>query len=152
MSGNEPPSKPIERKRRPRKLEDAAPQIVGEIRPGDPDTWQPGSIEEWAERERTRTFLAAWAEQMAHERQLRSLSAKLIFVLVAGQTVGVFAILIASGAGWLTLDPVALRMLLPTVLAEIFGLGYLVAKYLFSQPIRHALDILATGARSPPRP
>ncbi len=67
-------------------FENAAPTVVGEIKPGDPDTWQPGSLDEWVERERVRTFLTAWTEQMAHERRLRSLCAALIFILVSGHT------------------------------------------------------------------
>ena len=49
---------------------------------------------------------------MAHERRLRSLCAALIFILVSGQTLGVFGVLIVEGRGYLTLDPLALRLLM----------------------------------------
>lgn len=125
----------------------AVAEVGAEVAPGSSDVWQPGSYKEWEGRERTRAFLAAWSQQMSHERDLRSLSAKCIFGLVVAQVAGAFGLVAAQGAGWLALDPSVLQVLIPSVLAEVFGLGYLVVKYLFNQPLRHGLDTLATGAR-----
>ena len=36
--------------------------------------------------------------------------------------------------------------MIPAVFTEVFGLGFLVTKYLFSQPLRHSLDTLVHGS------
>ena len=128
-------------------LPTAVAELRGEIAPSAVDVWQPASYGEWEARERARTFLAAWAEQMSHERSLRSFSAKSIFALIVAQVVATFAMVIAQGLGWLQIDKTILQILIPSVLAEVFGLGLLVTKYLFSQPLRHGLDSLVEGAR-----
>jgi hypothetical protein len=121
--------------------------VVSEIQPGDPTLWRPQSFSEWEQLERAKTFLAAWSEQVADERALRRGYAKAIFGLISFQVFAVFGLLVAQGLGKVTLDISLLKVLLPSVLSEVFGLGYLVAKYLFSQPLRHSLDSLALGAR-----
>lgn len=87
---------------------------------------------------------------MSHERSLRTFSAKWIFALIVAQVVATFALVIAQGVGWLQIDKEILQILIPSVLAEVFGLGLLVTKYLFSQPLRHGLDSLVEGARNAP--
>ena len=77
----------------------AVAEVGAELTPGSPEVWQPASFKEWEGRERTRAFLAAWSQQMSHERDLRSLSAKCIFALIAAQTAAAFGIVIAQGAG-----------------------------------------------------
>ncbi len=121
--------------------------IVDEIKPGDPSAWIPQSYEEWESQERTRTFLDAWSEQVRDERTLRRTCAKWIFGLIAFQVAGVFGLAISQGLNWLQLDVGLLKLLLPTILTNVFGLGFLVVKYLFSQPMRHSLDSLAAGAK-----
>jgi hypothetical protein len=125
----------------------AIAEVGAELKPGSLEVWQPASFKEWEGRERTRAFLAAWSQQMSHERELRSLSAKCIFALITAQTAAAFSIVVAQGAGALIIDVNVLRILIPSVMAEVLGLGYLVVKYLFSQPLRHGLDSLITGAR-----
>jgi hypothetical protein len=125
-------------------------EVRGEIAPSAGDAWQPTSYGEWEARERAKTFLAAWAEQMSHERSLRSFSAKSIFALIVAQVVATFTLVIVQGLGWLQIDKSILQILVPSVLAEVFGLGFLVTKYLFSQPLRHGLDSLVEGARNAP--
>ena len=123
-------------------------EVRGELIPKGADTWQPASYSEWEARERSKTFLAAWAEQMSHERSLRSFTAKSIFALIVAQVVATFSLVIAQGLGWLQVDRAILQVLIPSVLGEVFGLGFLVTKYLFSQPLRHGLDSLVEGARN----
>lgn len=121
--------------------------VVREIGPADPATWQPGSYTEWLNQERTRTFLSAWSAQADDERTLRRQWATWAFGLIALQVVAVFGLLVAQGLGALSLDLRLLQVVLPSVLSEVFGLGFLVAKYLFSQSVRHSLDGLALGIR-----
>lgn len=125
-------------------------EVRGEIAPSASDAWQPKSYAEWEARERAKTFLAAWAEQMSHERALRTFTAKWIFALIIAQVVATFGLVIAHGLGWLQINEAILQILIPSVLAEVFGLGLLVTKYLFSQPLRHGLDSLVEGARNAP--
>lgn len=118
---------------------------IQEIEPGDPSVWQPQSFSEWEALEKTKTFLAAWTDQMVHERSLRSLAAKVIFGLIGAQVLGVFAVLALQGLAVLHLDVGVLQVLIPSVLGDVFGLGFVVTKYLFSQPLRHGLDALVRG-------
>lgn len=127
-------------------------EVRGEISPRGSDAWQPTSYREWEDRERAKTFLAAWSEQMSHERSLRSFSAKWIFALIVLQVVATFLLVLAQGLGWIEIDKQILQVLIPSVLAEVFGLGFLVVKYLFSQPLRHGLDSLVHGSHDAPRP
>lgn len=122
-------------------------EVGKELVPGSPDVWQPTSFKEWEGQEKTRAFLTAWSQQMSHERDLRSFSAKCIFGLITLQVVAAFGIVIAQGIGLLALAPAVLQWLVPAVLTEVFGLGFLVVKYLFNQPLRHGLDSLVTGVR-----
>lgn len=121
------------------------PTRLQEIEPGDPSVWQPQSFGEWEALEKTKTFLAAWTDQMVHERSLRSLAAKVIFGLIGAQVLGVFAVLALQGLDVLHLDVGVLQVLIPSVLGDVFGLGFVVTKYLFSQPLRHGLDALVKG-------
>ncbi len=82
---------------------------------------------------------------MVHERSLRSLAAKVIFGLIGAQVLGVFAVLALQGLDVLHLDVGVLQVLIPSVLGDVFGLGFVVTKYLFSQPLRHGLDALVRG-------
>jgi hypothetical protein len=120
----------------------ASPTSITEISPGDPSVWQPKSFPEWEAREKAKTFLTAWTDQMVHERALRSLAAKVIFGLIGAQVLGVFGVVTFQGLGFLVIDVKVLQVLIPSVLADVFGLGFLVTKYLFSQPLRHGLDAL----------
>jgi hypothetical protein len=122
--------------------------VEGELHPGDKGTWQPSSFEEWAARERTVTFLTAWAEQLSHERGLRAYWARRIFYLIVFQVLAAFGIVVAQGLAYIHVEVNLLKILIPTVLTEVFGLGFLVVKYLFSQPLRHSLDALLEGSRN----
>lgn len=120
------------------------PASISEIAPGDLSGL--GSFEEWATRERLRTFLPAWAAQAEHERTLRGRCAWMIFALALLQSVGAFALIIGIGRGWLLIDPGVLKILFSALLAEIFGLFVIVVRYLFSQPIKYTFDALREGA------
>jgi hypothetical protein len=127
------------------------PVIESELLPGDRGVWAPKSFDEWVARERTTTFLTAWAEQLTHERDLRGYWARRIFYLIAAQVAGAFGLVIAQGLQWIQVAPEVLQILIPAVLTEVFGLGFLVVKYLFSQPLRHSLDTLLEGSRHGPQ-
>jgi hypothetical protein len=134
--------------------EDKSPQgrpaivvAAEEVRQGDPSLWTPGSFAEWEASEKVKTFLSAWALQMGQELKLRSMGAKVIFWLIGLQVVGAFGLVIAQGLGALSVDISVLKVLIPSVFGEVFGLGFVVTKYLFNQSLRHGLDSLAKGSR-----
>jgi hypothetical protein len=133
-------------------LPSAVVEVRDEIAPSGPGLWQPTSYAEWESRERAKTFLVAWQEQMSHERSLRSFAAKAIFALIVVQVFATFGLVIAQGTGGLLIDKGILQVLIPSVLSEVFGLGFLVTKYLFSQPLRHGLDTLVNGSERASRP
>jgi hypothetical protein len=114
--------------------------IVQELGPSDPSMWEPNNFTEWERREKVRVFLAAWTVQMSEERTLRTLYAKLIFSLVSFEVVAAFALLVLIGLSILKLDSDVLKVLFTALLGQIFGLAYLVTKYLFSQPLRHSIS------------
>ena len=125
-------------------------EVTGEILPGSESTWQPASYAEWESRTRLTTVLEAWSAQMADERALRRKFAGWIFALITLQIVGAFGLVIAVGLDSLRVDPTVMKILLPSVFAEVFGLGLLVIKYLFSLPARQSLDGLAQGGALTP--
>jgi hypothetical protein len=126
-------------------------EVLQEVKPGDSSVWQPKSYQQWERRERTRTVLDAWSKQMDHERQLRGRVTNWVLGLLSAQLVTMFGIVILAGYGVFTLsDPVVhiLTVFTPSVFGEIVGLGFVVVKYLFSQPLRSGLDALVKGGAS----
>jgi hypothetical protein len=121
--------------------------VVGELSPTDPAAWLPASYDEWEAKRKTETVLGTWSDQMTHERRLRSIAAVSIFGLIVIQVIGVFALLVAQGLGRLHLDAGLLQIVVPSIFGEVFGLGFLVTKYLFNQALRHGLDSLIQGLR-----
>jgi hypothetical protein len=128
-----------------------AVKAVGkELRPGDPSTWSPNSFTEWEASEKLRAYLQAWTQQMNEERSLRSLYAKLIFGLVAFEIVGGMALLTLIGAGVLQIDVNLLKVVFTAGLAQVFGLGLLVTRYLFGKPLQHSMDVQKNGRQQQP--
>ena len=117
------------------------------IQGDDPSVWRPSSYEEWEAGQKARTFLGAWSLQMSQEMRLRSMGAKVIFWLIGRQVVCAFGLVIAQGLNWIAVDTSVLKILIPSVFTEVFGLGFVVTKYLFNQSLRHGLDSLAKGAK-----
>lgn len=105
------------------------------------ELWTPQTYEEWEARERLLVTLNAWEAQANQERTLRGRCAWMIFSLAAFQTLAAAALLLALGRSWLSLDPDFLKILFSALLAEVFGLFFVVARYLFNQPLRYPDNI-----------
>ncbi|MDO9460913.1 MAG: hypothetical protein Q7N95_12480, partial [Alphaproteobacteria bacterium] len=116
-------------------------QVGDKIEPGD--LWNPNNFAEWAERERTKTFLAVWSAQADHERKLRGRCALMIFLLAAFQSVSGIALLVGIGLGKLELDVEFLKILYVAMLGEVFGLFFVVARYLFHKPLHYGFESLS---------
>lgn len=104
---------------------------LGEIQPGQ--LWAPTSLDEWIKREEARHRLRSEAFQLEQERSLRSRCATLIFWLAALQSAGGFVILFLVGLGCLEFTGNTLTLIFSGLLAEIFGLLFVVTRFLFSR-------------------
>jgi len=92
--------------------------------------WTPQNIEEWNAVQETSVFLKAWATQQDEERSLRSMLCVWVFILITAQIVGIFTLVVISPA-FVSLDEGLVKILIPSILAEVFGMGFIVVKYLF---------------------
>ena len=72
--------------------------------------------------------------------------------VIAIIVIAIFAIVIIPRIGWLDVNVVLAKFLIPSVCAEIIGLGLVVVKYLFSEPIRQGFDLLVKGTQYGHRP
>lgn len=106
------------------------------------ELWTPKTYEEWEARERLLVVLNAWEAQANQERILRSRCAWMIFSLAAFQSLAGAGLLLGLGRGWLSLDPDFLKILYSALLAEVFGLFFVVARYLFNRPLMYPGNIL----------
>lgn len=123
------------------KLPTIVKELVNEVKPGSLD-WVPQSAEEWIAVEKSKVFLDVWKGQQNQERGLREKYAHWVFVLISIQLVVVFGLVIFIGLKWLDFDDNIIEILIPSVISEIFGMGFLVVKYLFSKPSRSISDFI----------
>jgi hypothetical protein len=97
---------------------------------------------DWLLRERRlKAYLDSWAKQAGHERTLRTRCALVIFSLAGFQSVGGAVLLVCLGRGWLKLDAILLDILFTGLLGQIFGLFFVVVRYLFSEPLTYAVNM-----------
>jgi hypothetical protein len=101
--------------------------VQGELTPG---CWQPQSLQEWTSVQETVITLNAWSAQQDEERGLRRMIAIWVFVLISLQIIGVFGVVLYDASNS-KLNPEIIKFLIPSVLAEVFGMGLVVVKYLF---------------------
>lgn len=109
--------------------------VLGEVRPQDGSSWEPNNFAEWEARERLQAYLRVWSQQTDDERKMRSLYAKMIFSLICVEVAFAFLLIVLIGAEVLHFDVTLLKVLFPSVLAQVFGLGYLVTRYLFGKQL-----------------
>ena len=93
--------------------------------------WKPQSIEEWAEIQKTTAFLNAWIQQQDQERTLRKMVGIWVFILITLQVIGVFGLVVFDALELIFMNIDIVKLLIPSVLAEVFGMGLIVVKYLF---------------------
>jgi hypothetical protein len=123
--------------------------------PKELSPWQPTTFNEWERQAQLSVFLPAWEEQANQERILRGRCAWMIFSLSAFQSLAGVALLIGIGLQVFVIEANLLKILFSGALTEIFGLFFILARYLFNQPLRYTMkmmgedaDALAAGARS----
>ena len=115
----------------PTRLPDFIQSLQGELQPG---YWEPQNIHEWAEVNKTIAYLNVWVAQQAQERILRKTIAIWVFILITLQVLGVFALVVLDAVKVFILNTDIVKFLIPSVLGEVFGMGFVVCgKYLFSE-------------------
>lgn len=111
--------------------------VSGEL---EPDYWKPQSLHEWTEMAETTAYLNVWRQQQEQERSLRKTIAIWVFILITLQVVSVFTLVLLDAYKIFILNTEIVKFLIPSVLSEVFGLGFVVVKYLFNpaniMPIR----------------
>ncbi|NKJ03852.1 hypothetical protein [Rhizobium sp. SG741] len=138
MSDAGPPSKPK-----------SVVSVLGEVKPQDGSSWEPNNFAEWEARERLQAFLRVWSQQSDDEREMRSLYAKMIFTLICAEVAFAFLLIVLIGAGILHFEVTLLKVLFPSVLAQVFGLGYLVTRYLFGKQLTPPINEITQRKKSP---
>lgn len=111
--------------------------VTGELEQG---YWNPQSIEEWTEVTKTVAFLKVWVQQQGQERTLRKAVGIWVFILITVQVVGVFALVVLDAVQVLKLNYDIVKFLIPSVLGEVFGMGFVVVKYLFRPSLINPFD------------
>lgn len=125
---------------------EAAVVSADQISPEGSELWRPNSFNEWVELKRVDAVLSAWTEQAKQERALRLSTSKWIFGLIVMQILGVFVIVVSIGIGSMNLNVSVLQILISGICAEVFGLGFLVTKFLYREPLKIELaSILSRG-------
>jgi hypothetical protein len=106
------------------------------------EAWDATSFEELDAQVRLQFFLNQWAEQANQERTLRARCAWMIFFLATFQSMSATALLFALGFGGFVLDTTVLTIVFSGTLTEIFGLFYILAKFLFKEPLQLTQGLL----------
>jgi hypothetical protein len=104
-------------------------KVAGELEPG---YWRPQNLHEWNEFAKTSALVGVWVEQQTHERSLRKTIGIWVFWLITLQIIGVFALVVLDAFNIFTVNQLLVQFLIPSVLGEVFGMGFVVVKYLFS--------------------
>jgi hypothetical protein len=128
----------------------AAPKVVNQIAPDDPTVWRPNSLVEWTDYQRLRTALRVWVEQAKSDRAQRESFGKWIIGLLYLEVIAALCIVIAIGLNALVLPIDLFRLVFPALFAQLFGVIYVIARYLYSSTARQSLDHIIL--RQPPAP
>jgi hypothetical protein len=119
------------------------PQSIKEVfNELEPNYWEPQTIDEWSTVVRTTAVLNAWKEQQDQERKLRKTYARWVFGLITFQIIMIFVLVFLDSISWIAIKETTIKILLPSALGEIFGMGFLVVKYLFGKQNDRMIDTL----------
>ena len=111
--------------------------VTGEVEIG---YWEPQTIAEWTAVQETTAFVKAWIQQQEHERSLRKMIGIWVFILITLQIMSVIALVALDAGKMLAMNVTVVKFLIPSVLSEVFGMGFVVVKYLFKPPSNNPLD------------
>ena len=123
----------------PMQLPESIQEVFDEL---EPNYWVPKTIDEWSTVVRTKAVLNAWKEQQDQERNLRKIYAGWVFLLITFQIIMIFVLMFLDSISWITVKETTVKVLLPSALGEIIGMGFLVVKYLFGKQNDRIIDTL----------
>lgn len=112
--------------------------VTGEV---DDQYWKPQTIKEWSEVTKTKAFLGVWVAQQDQERRLRKALGIWIFVLITLQVLGVFVVIVLDAISIISLNLTITKIVIPSVLGEVFGMGFVVVKYLFRPSLINPFEV-----------
>lgn len=118
-------------------------EVFSEVQEG---YWSPQTFEEWKQVQVSNAIISAWMEQQNSERLLRRRVANWIFSLISCQLAVVFLMLFLIGFGVISITESMIKVLLTSVISEVFGMGFIVVKYLFNNS-GHNIDKLIEKLR-----
>ncbi len=116
--------------------------IAGEVENG---YWKPQTLEEWTAYQQTSAFVTVWVKQQDQERSLRKMIGIWVFVLITFQVLGVFGLVALDACKLITINTEIVKFLIPSVLGEVFGMGFIVVKYLFKRTSNNPFVRISTG-------
>ena len=118
------------------------PQIVESVvGPATKEQLTIETVEDYTHLQSSITVLRGWKEQQEQERKLRRLVAIWVFAIISLQVVYIMVIVVLDSTSKITIDSEKANIFFPAMLAEIFGMGFTVTKYLFN---RHSKDEILT--------
>jgi hypothetical protein len=123
----------------PSQLPQSIKEVFDEL---EPSYWTPKTVDEWSTVVRTNAVLNAWQEQQVQERNLRKIYAGWVFGLITFQIIMIFFLVFFDSISWIVIKETTAKILLPSALGEIFGMGFLVVKYLFGKQNNRIIDSL----------
>lgn len=112
--------------------------VTGEL---GPEYWHPQTFQEWTEMTKTSALVSVWVEQQTLERKLRKTIGIWVFILITVQIIAVFVIVVLDSLKLLQLNQSIVQFLIPSVLGEVFGMGFVVVKYLFRASSTTPFDV-----------
>ena len=113
-------------------------EVVSEV---TEDYRSPTDFFEWAEAKRVNAIIGTWQKQQDQERGLRRVISFWVFGVISFQVIAIFIFVFLDARGYMKIAPEIAKILMPTAIAEVFGMGYLVVKYLFKHPEKDIFDI-----------
>ncbi len=113
-------------------LPEVISEVVDEVQPG---YWEPQTFEQWRQMQLSTAVITAWKDQQDSERVLRKRVTNWIFSLITFQVLSIFIIIFLIGFEFITINESMIKILLPTVVGEVFGMGFIVVKYLFNDSV-----------------
>jgi hypothetical protein len=104
---------------------------VKEVLDTDPDIWRPNSLAEWSSYQRLQAVLPVWVEQAKTDCADRRSLSRLIFGLLYIEVFAAIGLMIGIGLKYFDISTDLLKILFPSLFAQVVGLAYIVVRNLF---------------------
>jgi len=108
------------------------PEVLGETTTADLAVG-PRDIYEKIYFSKSEALIDEWRRQCDQDRKMRGRFATWVFILASGQIILMFALIALVGFEFFKFPGYIVEVTIPSMLSEIFGLAYLVVRYLFTK-------------------